>query len=132
MSVMLVLLVVLVLTCSTCDAAAQRESGITVTGDVTYTGLDALPWHTRVHIYVADTSSKVGVVAEKTIVTEGEQIPIDFSLAIPGSALHSGHRYTVCADISILEKPKFLCDTPVALHLWKPVNRVKVSLKRLP
>jgi uncharacterized lipoprotein YbaY len=101
-------------------------------GDVTFSGLDALPWHTRVHIYVEDTTSKSPLAAQKTILTEGEQIPIDFSLVIPGGAIQSDHSYTVCADISILEKPRFVCDAPVALDLQKRINRVRLSLKRVP
>jgi uncharacterized lipoprotein YbaY len=126
------LFVGLILACLNFQAAAQHEKAFSVMGDVTYSGLDALPWHTRIHIYIADTTSESGLIAEKTIITEGEQIPIDFSFIIPRSAMRADHRYTICADVSILDKPKFSCNLPIVLHPQRRVDRVKILLKRLP
>ncbi len=101
---------------------------------VGYLGLDALPWNSHVHVYVEDLSidspGESQFVAEQTVVTKGEQIPILISVSIPHSRLRKKHLYSICADISIPEKPAFTCDKPFQFRGSKLPNHVTLTLRR--
>jgi uncharacterized lipoprotein YbaY len=114
---------------------AQTPSSHAIDGEVGYLGFDALPRRAKVHVYANDTRSgkqNPALVAEQTVLTEGQQVPIKFSLSIPNSKVISKHVYSVCADISIFDRPAFVCDKP---FLFKPRNwpkHVVLTLRRVP
>jgi uncharacterized lipoprotein YbaY len=106
-----------------------------IKGEVAYVGLDALPWGAVVHIYVEDglaNGARSGVSFEKKIVTEGEQIPIKFTLDIPCELIRSDHVYKICADISIRGRVVFPCDRPVLLPRRDGSAYVRLKLRRTP
>jgi uncharacterized lipoprotein YbaY len=129
----------IILACA-CGSSAQNEASggsETISGHVSTLGLDALPWHSTVHIYLQDESaphphSAPLIVAEKTVVTQGEQIPLSFSLSVPSEKIESTHQYSICAAIRITDKPTFTCDKPVLLRFRKPLKPVQIMVKRLP
>lgn len=103
-----------------------------INGTIVYSGLDALPWHTKVHAYLkATTDGGADVVAEQTILTEGEQIPIKFSLSIPRNELHPKDTYSICADIYILERLRFECWKPMSFRGIHPPKQLDLTLRRV-
>ena len=125
-----------------CISSAFGESGnpaednLRIKVRLLYSGLDALPWHSKVHVYLDDVSptsaSNPKVVTEKTFLTNGEQIPIRTSLSISGGKLLSNHRYAICADISILGRLSFVCDKEFIFSNRNRPRIVNVRLRRLP
>jgi len=136
----LVTIVLIALICAGVSPAQNDKppgDSETISGHVSTLGLDALPWHSNIHIYIQDDSARRPdappvIIAEKTIVTEGEQIPLPFSISIPSSKIESKHQYSICAGISITAKPMFTCDKPVLLHLQKSPKPVQIMVRRLP
>jgi uncharacterized lipoprotein YbaY len=118
-----------------CQAAAAQEGrDISIRGKVVYLGLDALPRGSRIHIYLKDTTIRANpeIVAEKTFLTEGHQIPIKFSLSARQTAIRPRRRYSACADISILERRVFDCDKPVTFMGLRVPKVITLKLRRLP
>jgi uncharacterized lipoprotein YbaY len=111
----------------------DSESKQAIKGEIAYFGLDALPWHSRVHIYLRTSAKGISeLVTEKTILTEGEQIPIKFSLLVPEHVLRRNQTYAVCADIKILERTTFSCDKPFLFHGQNLPQNVYLRLRRVP
>jgi putative lipoprotein len=115
--------------------SSDSEPTHMIMGDVVYSGLDALPWGTRVHVYLKKTPSLPGggsdLVAEQNILTEGEQIPIKFSLAFPNRLVRTKSTYEVCAEISILDRLSFTCDKPIYFRGSKQPKNVRLTLRRV-
>jgi uncharacterized lipoprotein YbaY len=113
---------------------SSRAFAKTIEGQVGYLGFDALPSRTNVHVYLNDTTSSTAgpqLVTEKWIVTGNEQAPIRFSLEIPNSSIHPKHTYSMCADISIMSRPKFVCDKPRSFQSPHWPKHVKLMLHRV-
>ena len=129
-----VALLTVVICIGTAPALYGDTPQITISGDVAYVGLNALPWHSTVYIYLRDISSpsKPGLVAEQTIVTEDQQIPISFSLTVSRAAVRAVGTYAICADIRVLARPAFQCDKPFVFQGKKLPKRVRLILRRAP
>jgi uncharacterized lipoprotein YbaY len=125
--------------CSTSQAQAPSTASgaYTLRGEIVYSGLDALPWHSRIHIYAEDLSrtpdKNTGPlkVAEITMETEGEQVPLKFALAVSRDKILDNHRYSVCADISIVNRLAFVCDRPVIFWGRSKPKKIMLTLRRL-
>jgi uncharacterized lipoprotein YbaY len=132
-----ILLIVLSLTACAGDQtlAQERDPKNTISGEIVYSGLDALPWHSKVHVYITDvTAADAGhsrVVAEQKILTEGEQIPIKFSIAISRDSVLSKHVYSICADITIIDRLAFACGKPVTFRGHNLPERIRLNLRRV-
>ncbi len=76
---------------------------MTVTGTVAYRLRIALPPDAEVHVRLEDVSradEPAIVVAEKRIASEGQQVPIAFTLPYDASRIIASHTYVVRATIS--------------------------------
>jgi uncharacterized lipoprotein YbaY len=103
-----------------------------IAGEVVYSGLDALPWHSKVHIYIEDVTAKGHpgiVVAEQTILTE-QQIPIKFSIVIPDEAFGPKNTYSICADITVVEHVSFTCEQPSHFQGASKPKYVRIRVRR--
>jgi len=125
------LITVILMVVAACTLCSQSQpADITLEGEVVYSGLDALPWHSQIYIHVTDeTTAKT--VAKQNIVTEGEQIPITFSVDIPSREFFRNHNYSVCAEIRIFERLAFTCGKPVVFHGTKRPKQVRLELQRV-
>jgi uncharacterized lipoprotein YbaY len=82
--------------------ACEPQSAATVTGTVTYPQRIALPPEATLVIKLEDVSladAPATVIAERTIVTNGQQVPIPFKLVYDPADIEANHRYSVRAQI---------------------------------
>jgi uncharacterized lipoprotein YbaY len=110
-----------------------EERGRSLRGEILFSGLDALPWGSRVHIYLTDlTEASAGThtLTERTITTQGEQIPIRFTLPMSGVRIFRDHMYRVCADIVIDNRQAFSCKEGVSFSGERFPGHVKLLLQR--
>jgi putative lipoprotein len=81
-----------------------------VTGSVTYLQRIALPAGAVITIKLLDVSQQdalAKVIAEQTLTTTGEQVPIPFKLKFKRSAIQPQHSYIVRAEIRLQERLAF-------------------------
>lgn len=105
-----------------------------VDGEIVYSGLDALPWHSKVRVYIEDITAKgpQGVIAaEENILTVGQQIPIKFSIVIPEDAFRSKNTYSICADITIVDRLSFTCEQPYHFRGASKPRYLRIRLRRV-
>jgi len=111
-----------------------QDQGTSLRGEILFSGLDALPWGSRVHIYLEDlTEASVGaalIVTERTVITQGEQIPILFTLPLSGVPIYRDHAYQICADIVIDMRPAFSCKEGTSFSGNRLPKYVKLILER--
>jgi uncharacterized lipoprotein YbaY len=112
----------------------QGDHDVSIKGDIVYLGFDALPRGSKIHVYLREASveSSSKTVAEKTFLTEGQQIPIKFSLSVSQTAILPKIRYSVCAEIFILDRRAFDCDKPILFIGSRLPKSVTLNLRRLP
>ena len=112
----------------------DKASAVTVRVTLTYTGLDALPWGSKVHIYVKDLSRQrralTPYIANTIFATTGQQIPITTSLHISRSSLHENHVYALCAEITVLGRQRFACERALIFSPHRLPRAVTVVLQR--
>jgi uncharacterized lipoprotein YbaY len=87
----------------TSSAAGQARTS-QIAGTVTYQERLGLAKHATIHVRLEDTSvpeGELATVAEQTITTEHDQVPIPFLLNVPIAQLHSHHKYVLVADIEM-------------------------------
>ena len=118
------------------DSGHSADGSLKITIHVSYTGFDALPWDSKIHVYVNEISptpaNQPKLVVEKKILTKGEQIPIRTSVSIPARKLLRNHVYAICADISILDRLKFACDKAFVFSSPNRPRTANVKLRRVP
>lgn len=96
------------------ENTSTETAAMTVTGSVLYRSRIALPPGAVVEVKLLDVSladSPAVTVAEQTIVTTGQQVPIPFSLAYADSDIDPGAIYVVRADILIDDQLRWTTDT---------------------
>lgn len=85
-------------------AVSSQEKLSRITGTVTYDERIGLARDAKVRIRLEDNTDSRGsaiVVAEQTVLTGRNQVPISFALSFPTSLLHTGHKYSVSAEIEM-------------------------------
>lgn len=87
-------------------AASAKSTAATnaLTGTVTYRTREALPAGARIDVRLLDVSrADVAAVtlARTEVVTNGEQVPVAFTLRYPPDAIQPGRRYAVQASIAV-------------------------------
>lgn len=85
------------------SSAAGQARTSQIAGTVTYQERLGLAKHATIHVRLEDTSvpGEPATVAEQTITTEHDQVPIPFLLSVPIDQLHSHHNYVLVADIEM-------------------------------
>jgi uncharacterized lipoprotein YbaY len=114
-------------------AADDGEATVTLVGQISYLGLDAIPWDSTVHIRLEDvsTGTRESTVAEFNFLTHGQQNPIPFSWDVSTRLILPGHRYKICADIRVLDANRFVCDHGATFESEHPIKKARISLKRI-
>jgi uncharacterized lipoprotein YbaY len=101
---------------------------------IEYVGLNALPWNSRVDVFITDISRMADgftkVVLQKSMITHGEQIPIRLLLHIPDKTFSPSHQYSICGRILVLDRPAFECDSPILFRGNNPPKSAAVLLRR--
>ncbi|MEL7353838.1 MAG: YbaY family lipoprotein [Cyanobacteria bacterium J06560_5] len=96
------------------DNTGSETAETTVTGSVLYRARIALPPEAVVEVKLLDVSladAPSVTVAEQTIVTTGEQVPIPFSLPYAASDIDPSATYIVNADILVDDQLRWTTDT---------------------
>jgi len=116
------------------DTSSEGQP-VSLHGEIVFSGLDALPWDSSVRIYLEDMTAasnpQFDVVAQRTIVTHGEQIPIQFTLPLSGAVILEDHDYLLCADITIGMRRQFVCKEGVSFRGKRLPEYVKLVLQRV-
>lgn len=110
-------------------AATDTPTGI-LTGTVTYLPRIALPAGATVTVRLQDISrmdTAALLVAEQVIVTQGEQVPIPYSLTYDPAELEERATYAVSARIEVEGALRFISDTIIpVLTRGAPLTGVEV------
>ena len=96
------------------ENTGSETAETTVTGSVLYQARIALPPGAVVEVKLLDVSlvdAPSVTVAEQTIVTTGEQVPIPFSLPYSASDIDPSAAYIVSADILVDDQLRWTTDT---------------------
>ncbi|PYX56515.1 MAG: hypothetical protein DMG76_14505 [Acidobacteria bacterium] len=75
-----------------------------ISGSVTYEERLGLAKNSTIHIRLEDVTNPTAppvVLAEKTVSSDHSQAPISFSLFVPKTQVHSGHKYAVSAEVEM-------------------------------
>lgn len=106
------------------SSAAGQARTSQIAGTVTYQERMGLAKHAHIHVRLEDASvpeGELAIVAEQTITTEHDQVPISFLLSVPIAQLHSHHKYVLVADIEMAGRTWFkgnkLLPRPPRRHL---------------
>ena len=93
-----------------CSGGSKREMA-TVTGTVTYLQRIALPPDAELLVTLEDVSlqdAPAGVIAERTIPTEGKQAPLEFAIEYDTKIIEESHSYSVRAEIFVGGERRFV------------------------
>ncbi|MEO0645107.1 MAG: YbaY family lipoprotein [Cyanobacteria bacterium J06650_10] len=96
------------------ENTGSETAETTVTGSVLYQARIALPPEAVVEVKLLDVSladAPAVTVAEQTIVTTGQQVPIPFSLPYSASDIDISATYIVSADILVDDQLRWTTDT---------------------
>jgi uncharacterized lipoprotein YbaY len=88
----------------------KRQTSAKISGTVTYRQRIALPSNAAIQVVLTDITQldvKAEIVAEQTIRTDGQQVPIPFELAYNPAIIKSNHTYSVRAKITSDNKTIF-------------------------
>jgi putative lipoprotein len=125
---LLVLGVIVFSACGSDDSATG-----TVTGQVTYLVRIALAPGAVVKVQLIDTllaDTQAAIVAETSIVTKGEQVPIDFEIIYDAQKINPNNIYSLSANIRDGDgKLVFVTDQPVfVITKGNPSEDVEITL----
>jgi uncharacterized lipoprotein YbaY len=113
---------------------AQSDGRVRFAGTVAYLGLDALPYDSTLHIYLMAQSldgNRSEIVAHWYLPTKGKQIPIRFSVTVRKNLFQRRVHYSLCADISLFEKPMFRCHIPAQVSPTRGNRAIRLNLERV-
>lgn len=106
---------------------------MTLAGDVTYLERIALPPGSTVQVALQDTSradAPAATIAETTIVTDGENVPIPFMLTYDASSINQTAVYTLSARILVNNELRWINTESVpVLTNGAPTNDVSVLVR---
>ncbi|WP_407332537.1 YbaY family lipoprotein [Enterovibrio sp. 27052020O] len=97
-----------------CSGFTKEPDMATVNGDVYYLQRIALPDNAKLTVTLADVShadAPMEVISSQSYMTEGQQVPLPFSLSYSPSEIKPGHTYTVSARIEVDGQLLFISDT---------------------
>jgi len=114
---------------STPDATNQIAN---LTGNVMYKERIALPAGSKMEVTLLDTSgndAQAGVIASSTIITNGENVPLPFTLSYDTTRINEDMLYSVRAQIFVGEKLKWTSTTGVpVLTRNNPTTTIEVPV----
>ncbi len=103
-----------VLAFTACTDIMKDGDMATVNGDVFYVQRIALPPNAKLTVTLADVSladAPMDVISSQSYMTEGQQVPLPFSLSYSPSEIKPGHTYSVSARIEVDGQLLFISDT---------------------
>jgi len=106
-----------------------------VSGSVTYLERIALPRGSSIQIELREarpSDMPSMVIAARTIVTKGQQVPVLFELAYDDFRIVRSKKYEIAARISKDGKPLFVTDAPLPTLNGAPTVGLNLVLKRAP
>jgi putative lipoprotein len=92
------------------NCTVMSTASETVSGTVTYRERIALPPDSVVRVTLESVGSPMEVLAERTIETQGQQVPIPFSLTYDASSLREDTSYVIRAQILVDKQLRFAGD----------------------
>ncbi len=114
--------------------AAQAGSGTAVTGTISYRERMALPPDAVVDVRLIDATRQdatARIVAQKSIDTDGRQVPIPFELAYDASDIDADHQYVLRAGIRSGDQLLFSTTEAHPVITGGSPTRVELMLRRV-
>ncbi|WP_028022921.1 YbaY family lipoprotein [Enterovibrio calviensis] len=114
-----------------CSDIMKEQDMATVNGDVYYLQRIALPSNAKLTVTLADVSladAPMEVISSQSYMTEGQQVPLPFSLSYSPSEIQQGHTYTVSARIEVDGELIFISDTSNPV-INDPANTQNISIQ---
>lgn len=113
---------------TTPETITQSANTDVLSGTVLYRERIAMPEGSKIVVQILDTSladAPATLIAEDIIITEGENVPVPFTIDYNADTLVEGHTYTISAKIFFPEDElRFITDTATFLL---DENRVAVD-----
>lgn len=119
---------------STQGTIVSADDTNTLTGTVAYRERIAMPEGSKIVVQILDTSladAPATLIAEDTIITKGENVPVPFTIDYNADTLVEGHTYTISAKIFFPEDElRFITDTATFLldENREPIDEVELLL----
>lgn len=113
------------------DIIKDDREMATVNGDVFYVQRIALPDNAKLTVTLADVSladAPADVISSQSYMTEGQQVPLPFSLEYSPAEIKPGHSYNVSARIEVNGELLFISDTAYPV-ITDPAKTHNVSIK---
>lgn len=119
---------------TTQESIVSTDGADILTGTVAYRERIAMPEGSKIIVQILDTSladAPATLIAEDTIITKGENVPVPFTIDYNAETLVEGHTYTISAKIFFPEDElRFITDTATFLldENGVPVGEVELLL----
>ncbi len=118
--------------CQPLTAFSCKSAEGIVRGTVTYQERMALPQSAQLHValFEVQEEQETVLIAERTIATEGRQVPINFELCYRRASIQSTHRYVVEANIVMFGDVWFVTRRPVPVLTAGSPQEIVIVLSR--
>lgn len=114
-----------------CTGTMISSSSENVSGTVTYRERVALPPNAIVRVTLESVGTPTELIAEQTIETQGQQVPIPFSLNYDGSNIREEASYVIRAQILVDNQLRFSGDADYPTSPGEKLEKVAVIVRSI-